>query len=61
MWMEFIFPLIWMIVVAFSMDEITVRFKFHHADKISMVYKVERDGLHTYALFQKGYTYQIFI
>ena len=33
MLMEFIFPLIWMLVVDFSIDETTMRFKGHHAKK----------------------------
>ena len=31
--MEFIFPLIWMLGFAFSIYEMTMRFKVHHADK----------------------------
>ena len=26
-----------------------------------MIYKAKSDGLHTYAIFQKGYTYPIFM
>ena len=36
-------------------------FKACHALKISMTYKAEGDGLQTHAIFQKGYTYQIFV
>ena len=43
------------------MDEMIMRFKVNHADKIRMMYKAEGDGLQTDNIFQKGYTYQIFI
>ena len=61
MWMDFIFSLIWMLGVTFSMDEMTMRFKGQHEEKISMTYKEEADVLQTYDIFQKGYTYLIFI
>ena len=61
MWMNFVFPLIWMLGVTFSMDEMTMRFKGHHTDRIRMTYKSEDDGLQAYDLFNKGYTYQIFM
>ena len=38
-----------------------MHFKFHGAGKIRMTYKAEGYGLHTDALSQKGYTYQIFM
>ena len=57
--MEFIFPLIWMLGVAFSIDEMTRHFKGHHTDKRRITYKEKGDGLQTYAICQKGYTYQI--
>ena len=59
--MDFIFPLICILGAIFYMNEITMRFKGHHADKIRMAYKSEGDGLQTDDIFQKGYTYQIFI
>ena len=37
----------------------TILFKGHHADRISMTYKSEDYRLQTYNLCQKGYTYQI--
>ena len=51
MWMDFIFPLICMLGVTFSMDEITMHFKGHHVDKIMMAYKAEGDGLYTDTIF----------
>ena len=50
-----------MLGVTFSIDEMTVRFKGNHADKKSMKYKEKGDGLKTYAICRKGYTYQIFM
>ena len=44
MLMGFIFPLIWMLGVAFSIDETTMRFKGYHAEK-RMTYKSKGDGL----------------
>ena len=61
MWVEFILPLIWVLGVTFSMDEMTMDFKIHHAEKISITYKYEVYGLQTDTLFQKGYLYQIFM
>ena len=58
MWMEFIFPLIWMFGVKFYMYEMTIRFKVHNADKIRITYKSECDGSLTNYLFQKGNTYK---
>ena len=59
--MEFIFPLIWMLGVTFPMDEMAVNSKFHHMEIIWIMYKAEGDGLWTDVVFQKGYTYQIFM
>ena len=61
MWIEFIFPLIWIIGLTFYLNEITMSFKVRHADKISMTYKAEGGGLQTDNIFHKGYKYQIFL
>ena len=61
MWMEFILPLIWIIGVTFSVDEMNMSFKVHHAEKNIMRYKAEGEVLHTEDIFQKEYTYQLFI
>ena len=50
-----------MLGVTFFTDEITMCFKGHHADRIMMTHKSEGDGLQTYDIFHKGYTYQIFM
>ena len=49
-----------MIGVTVNMDEMTILFKVHHAEKIGITHKVKGDGLQTDAIFQKGYRYQIF-
>ena len=33
MWMNFIFPTIWLLGLCFSIDEMTMRFQGHHKDK----------------------------
>ena len=58
--MYFIFTLIWMLGVTSYIDEMTMNFKSHHADKITMAYTAEGDGLYPYPCCQKEYTYQIF-
>ena len=50
-----------MLGVTFSVDETTMRFKDHHADKIRITYNAEGDRLQTYALYQKVNRYQIFM
>ena len=41
MWIDLVLALIWILVVTFSMDEITMNFKSHHADKVIFTYKAE--------------------
>ena len=53
MLMGFIFPLIWMLGVAFSIDEMNMCFKGHHVDKKTMMYKSKGYGLQTYGIFRK--------
>ena len=50
-----------MLVVAFYMDERNMSFKGLHADQKMMAYKEKGGGLQTDAIFQKEYTYQIFM
>ena len=53
MWMEFIFPLIWMLGVTFSMDEMTMCFKGHHTEIIRIMDKAKGGELQIYDIFQK--------
>ena len=59
--MNHIFPLIWMLGVAFSIDEMTMGFKGKHMDKKRITYKAEGDGFQGDALCQDGFTYQVFL
>ena len=61
MLLKFIIPPILMLGVAFYIDEMTIRFKGFHAYKKIMKYKAKGGGLQIYSIFQKGYTYQIFM
>ena len=61
MWMNFIFPALWMLAVAFSVDEMTMGFKGQHTDKKRITYKAEGDGFQADALCQDGFTYQVFM
>ena len=56
-WMNFIFPIMFFLRVAFSIDETKMRFKGKHADKLRVTYKKEGDGFQCDALCQEGYTY----
>ena len=58
---DFIFPLIWILGVTFSMDEMTMCFKGHHAELIRMMDKARGGELQIYDIFQKGYTYKMFL
>ena len=59
--MEFIFLLIWMLGVTFSMDEMNMHFKGQHVDIIRMMDKSEGDGLQIDSIFQKGYLCEIIL
>ena len=52
--MEFLFPMIWMLGVTFSVYEMTMHSKGHYTDKIRKTYKSEGDGLYTAAIFRKN-------
>ena len=61
MLVKFIFPLIWMLGVAFYIDESTMWFKGCNADKMNITYKAEGDGFQADTICQKLYIYQIFM
>ena len=61
MWTDFIFTLVWMLGVALYIYEINILFKGHPTDKIRMTCKAEVGEFKADHLFQKGYTYQIFM
>ena len=60
-WINFIFPALWMLACAFSVDEMTMGFKGQHKDKKRITYKAEGDGFQADALCQDGFTYQVFM
>ena len=59
--MNFLFKMIWLLGVAFSIDEMTIGFQGHHADKLRITYKNEGDGFQADALCQEGFTFQVFM
>ena len=59
--MTYIFPSLWLLACAFSVDEMTMGFKGHHRDKKRITYKAEGDGFQADALCQDGFTYQIWM
>ena len=59
--MNFIFPTVWLLACAFSVDEMTMGFKGQHKDKKWVTYKAEGYGFQSDALFQEGYTYHIWM
>jgi len=60
-WLNFICSSLWLLGLAFSVDEMTMRFKGKHADKRRITYKNEGDGFQADALCQDGYTYQVYM
>eukprot|EP00547_Thalassionema_nitzschioides_P014673 CAMPEP_0194238244 /NCGR_PEP_ID=MMETSP0158-20130606/5025_1 /TAXON_ID=33649 /ORGANISM="Thalassionema nitzschioides, Strain L26-B" /LENGTH=863 /DNA_ID=CAMNT_0038972445 /DNA_START=101 /DNA_END=2689 /DNA_ORIENTATION=- len=59
-WMSFIFPLVWMLGVAISVDEMTMRFQGKHKDKKRITYKNEGDGFQCDALCDDGYCHAFY-
>lgn len=53
-WMNFLFKTIWLLGVAFSIDEMTIGFQGHHRDKLKINYKAKGDGFQCDALCQEG-------
>ena len=59
-WMNKIFPMVWMVGLALSIDNMMMRFKGKHADKLRVTYKNEGDGFQCDALCDDGYCYQFY-
>ena len=51
MYMKFICPLVWLLGLEFSVDEMTMVFKGKHKDKLRIMYNNEGDGFQADALF----------
>ena len=60
-YMNFIFSLIWLILVPISIDDMVMMFKGDHYDKNHIMYKSGGDGFQSDALFQCSLTYHIFM
>ena len=60
-WLNYTCPLIWLLGIAFSIDEMSMRFQGKHVDKRQITYKNEGDGFQANALRQDGFTYKIFM
>ena len=54
-------PLAWKCGRAVAVDEMTMRFKGHHKDKLRITYKTEGDGFQADALCDDGYCYQVYM
>ena len=59
-WMNNIYPRVWLLVEPIYIDEMTVGFKGMHKDKKRVTYKTEGEVFQCDALCDKGYTYQIY-
>ena len=57
-WMKYVFPLIWILGVSFTINEMTIGFQGMHADKRKITYKAEGDGFQCDALCDNGFCYQ---
>ena len=60
-WMNKISPEIWSCGCMIAVDEMTMRFKGHHRDKLRITFKAEGDGFMADALCDDGYCYQIYM
>ena len=59
-WMNTIYPIVWMVGLSISVDEMTMRFKGKHPDKLRVTYKNEGDGFQCDALCDDGFCYQFY-
>ena len=59
-WMNYLFPLIWLLGACFAIDEMTIGFQGMHADKKRITYKSERDGVQAYALCEDRFCFQFY-
>jgi len=59
-WIRKLGPLSWQCGVDLALDEQTIGFQGHHADKQRITYKKEGDGFQCDALCDDGYTYSVY-
>ena len=54
-WMNYLFPLIWLLGDSFAIDEMKIGFQGMHTDKKRITYKAEGDGFQADALCDDGF------
>ena len=59
-WIRKIGPMSWECGIDLSLDEQTMGFQGHHADKLRITYKKEGDGFQCDALCDDGFTYTVY-
>jgi len=59
-WINKISPEAWSCAMQIAVDEMTMRFKGQHRDKLRITFKAEGDGFMADALCDDGYCYQIY-
>ena len=60
MWPKSVFPLMWLIELEISVDDMKMGFKVKHKDKLHFTYKNEGGDFQADAIFQEFYTYQVY-
>ena len=60
-WINKISPEAWSCGMQIAVDEMTMRFKGRHGDKLRITFKAEGDGFMADALCDDGYCYQIYM
>jgi len=59
--MNYFFPTVWLLGVAFAVDKMTMGFKGQYRDKRQITYKKEGDGFQCDALCQDGHTCKVYM
>ena len=60
-WMNHRCPQVWDLGKSVAVDEMTMRFKGNHCDKLQITYKAEGDGFQADALCDNVYCYQVYM
>ena len=60
-WPNYIYALIWILGLVFLVDEMAMGFKGRHKYQKQITYKAEGGGFQEGALFQEGFTYQVYM
>ena len=58
--MNYLFPVIWLLGVCFTIDEMKIVFQGMHADKKTIKYRDEGDGFQADALCEDGFCFQFY-